>query len=737
MNNCLNSITKWTNMNLFRYNSFLVAIIFFMAACSGENNLREQFKTPNFDRRPNKNLHHIPRDPAKQDSILDWYIRNGYGGMATNAAWTNDYLKNEKEIKLTLQFAQKAKSRGMNVWLYDEKTYPSGMAGGLILAEHPEWEAEGLFFKDTLIIGSQKVMLNSLPGDPVINKAIPVVNGENKLDQAVELNKSNSEKIEWTVPEGKWRIVQISSGVLREGFQAGTERGGKILNYPSLLLPEVTKRFIELTHKKYAEVAGEKLGEIFYATFTDEPSSMAQPYNNLGYGVYPWKENVSKQFKNRYGYKLKNKLLEIMLDEGSQGQKLRYQYFKIISEDMSQNYFGAIKNYLHTQNMKSSGHLLLEESLMAQVPLYGSIMACYRQMDIPGIDDLTNIPRLTRRFLYSSRLASSAAELEGNSEVMDETAPVADYPYNNGKEAPTIEAKATINRQLIGGVTRYNTYLDLDHANQQERKALNIYTARISTMLSGSTRASKIAVLYPIETMWTKFRPLPTWLIGFDDVGGGDSDAQKVEEVFDKVSDHLYNNRWEFSYIDTKALLEANVSDGMLRHGDLVWSVLILPSVETLPLDAWKVIEEFSKSGGEIIAIDALPKNSTKEFPSAEIISSVNKIFKNEFHDSRSFYLKEYSDKKLQDILQNTLQRYFTITPSDSPILTSYKHKEGYNVLFLINDSKQKQNFRISFRSAKAIEKWNPNTGKIRKLDQKEGVSLDAYDGILLRVIPQ
>ena len=337
---------------------------------------------------------------------------------------------------------------------------------------------------------------------------MPSVDGQLEYDRARSLLSSIRDgRIRWTAPDGTWTIAQISHAPLYTGFQAGTDRGGTTPRYPSLLMPEVTKRFIELTHRRYAQAFTEKLGTLFTSTFTDEPSSMALPFPNLGYGVYPWKENVSTEFMTRYSADLKDVLLPMMLDRGPEGEKLRYRYFRIIADFMSRNYFRQIREYCSTQKLKSGGHLLVEETMMAQVPLYGSIMACYREMDVPGIDVLTGMPSFTRRYLYSSRLASSAAELQGNSMVMCESCPISDYNFYDGKEAPTIEIKGSLNRQIVGGVTDFNNYLQLQHEDSNGRKAFNDYIARVEMMLAGGVRASRIAVYYPVETLWSPEEP--------------------------------------------------------------------------------------------------------------------------------------------------------------------------------------------------------------------------------------
>lgn len=124
-------------------------------------------------------------------------------------------------------------------------------------------------------------------------------------------------RLRWLAPEGRWTVAEINRSALYEGYQAGTDRGGGYApRYPSLLLEDVTRRFIETTHRRYASAFDEPLGELFTSTFTDEPSLMAQPYQNPGYGVYPWKENVSAEFRSRYGLSLEDGLLRLMLDEG-------------------------------------------------------------------------------------------------------------------------------------------------------------------------------------------------------------------------------------------------------------------------------------------------------------------------------------------------------------------------------------------------------------------------------------
>lgn len=288
-----------------------------VSAAQGPKALREEFRNPSLRYRMNVNRHSVPREERAQDSMIRWILDNGYRGMATNVN-PDDYLRSDDELAVFNRFVHAAKKQGLDLWLYDERSYPSGMAHTYVLEGHPEWEAEGLLFRDTTVRGGTTLDLAALPGERVLVRALPVTECGLDYDRSLDLSAFVRDgRLRWLAPEGRWTVAEINRSALYEGYQAGTDRGGGYApRYPSLLLEDVTRRFIETTHRRYASAFDEPLGELFTSTFTDEPSLMAQPYQNPGYGVYPWKENVSAEFRSRYGLSLEDGLLRLMLDEG-------------------------------------------------------------------------------------------------------------------------------------------------------------------------------------------------------------------------------------------------------------------------------------------------------------------------------------------------------------------------------------------------------------------------------------
>ena len=78
------------------------------------------------------------------DALLDDTVKRGYGGVVANVAEFDDYLNNESDWQAFIYFAESCRRRGLRLWIYDEKGYPSGSAGGNTLKENPDFESKAL-----------------------------------------------------------------------------------------------------------------------------------------------------------------------------------------------------------------------------------------------------------------------------------------------------------------------------------------------------------------------------------------------------------------------------------------------------------------------------------------------------------------------------------------------------------------------------------------------------------------
>ena len=712
--------------------SILVGLISFSCSRSGDSELKNAFLNPPLEFRMNQNMHEIPLDSGKQDSLIQTYLDNGYGGFTVNVPY-NEYLT-EKGMIGFRQFCEKARVAGMELWLYDENGYPSGNAGDLVISENPDWEVMGLFFDDTIVTRGS-LRFNLPPGKPEMVAAYRVSGESVDYTQKIDLSPyTNASVLNWIVPEGKWNIFVVTKNTLYEGFQVSKKPGGSASPpYPSLMIPEVTETFIRVNHEVYAEYMGEDLGKYFISTFTDEPSLMAVPFEWYSWSVIPWHHILSDEIEKRYGYRPEQKLVELFTDKGPAGQEVRYHYFHTVGDLIANNFFKPIKEWCEEHNFKSGGHLLLEETMMAHVPLYGDVMKCMREMHAPGIDILSCYPRFMP--VHSPKLASSAVELTGNELVMSEPCPIMER-FTLGAEPPAEEVRGHLNMLMAGGVTDFNNYLQLSHSDMEEKKSFNIYVGRTTMLLRGGFTKADIGIVYPIESLWTCFTPEPLKVVdgfftdpdvsGWDTLAGGPSEAILVEQTFRNVSRFMFNNRWEYSYLDSKAIIDSRVENNELVHGQLRWKAIVLPAVSTLPEEAWQRLLEFIEAGGTVIALELMPINTERKFPDPELQAKAKDLIEN---NDNVLFLENWNHSIMEESLNRYLTKAIELKDESLPVRIAHKKIRNKDVFYIINDSGKALNTMVTLQAPARMEEWDPATGKIRNTTNSFEINLLPYHG--------
>jgi len=394
---------------------------------------------------------------------------------------------------------------------------------------------------------------------------------------------------------------------------------------------------------------------------------------------------------------------------------------------ISVNYFKQLKDWCKEHNIKSGGHLLLEETLMADVPLYGDIFACFREMDAPGIDALSCIPENTP--VHAPKLASSAAELTGADRIMCEPCPVADKNKLGGKEPTTEQVRGFFNIQLATGVTDFNNYLELSNANSEEKNQFNEYVARIAKELRGGHSAADVALFYPMESLWVDYIPEPIQVSGWDSVRGGNPKAVEIEQLFRNTARLLFHDRWEYNIIDTKAIEDSKVERGQLVHGDLRWKLLILPNVSTLSMSAFEKLHEFVKSGGFLIAIGQTPVNSTTNFPDKKITTITEKLFK--FKNVKR--VNDWREIRYDRFLENWLTKDIVVKNEKLPVCFTHRIVSDKHVYFVYNNSDKAIDSQISLRDINTMQLMEPQNGKTKEGSNDFLLHLDPYQSLIIK----
>jgi alpha-L-rhamnosidase len=700
--------------------------------------LPDRFANPPAEARILKIIHGWPENAKTQQDLIGRLERQGFGGVVCNVSFSH-YLESETQWQAFTRAVNTARQTGMALWLYDERGYPSGAAGGLVLRDHQDWEAEGLLIGDLESSGGE-VALDLPPGQPLLTAAFPVRDGRIDPRDRIDLSDQVRDgKLRWLAPARPWRVICITESRLFEGTHAELNLAAKIA-YPNLLRPEPTARFLQLTHQRYAEHLGENLGAYFTATFTDEPSLMSYFLRPMPYRVLPWAPNLPVQFEKRRGYALNPVLPALVADAGSEGQRNRYDFWKTVGELVAENYFGQIQTWCRRHHLKSGGHLLMEEDLVSHVPLYGDFFACARRLDAPGIDCLTSLPSQVPWLI--ARLLSSAAELEGGKLVMSETSDHSQRyrPAGDKRPVQTVsegEIRGTCNRLFVSGINRITSYYSFAGLDDAALRRLNEWVGRCASMLEGGYQVADVAVLYPIESLWPKFQPARHR-------ANAAPAASRVEQYYRSAAESLFSARRDFTFIDGRALAEATLDSGTLVHGNLRWRVVVLPGVDTLTLAAWENLARFVAQGGVAIALGAWPANSETEFPSARVQALAGKMFGRLTEEptvvanpggGAGIFLPPGSESMLAAVIRRFLEPDVTISPARSPVRATRRRVDGHEIFFLINDSSKPWEGEAQFAASGNVERCDPATGRVDLIKPGDRIRLrfQPYGATLFR----
>ena len=122
---------------------------------------------------------------------------------------------------------KEAERLDMNVWIYDENSYPSGFAGGLVPDAMPEARGLGLVFQD-----------HKLPGKLDSNSIAVFLLADSGYENVTDVVRAGR-----VLPEADYLIASVQYA------RSSPWYGDKY--YVDLLYPGVTEKFIEITMDAY------------------------------------------------------------------------------------------------------------------------------------------------------------------------------------------------------------------------------------------------------------------------------------------------------------------------------------------------------------------------------------------------------------------------------------------------------------------------------------------------------
>lgn len=607
------------------------------------------------------------------DRMLTELKDQGFGGAFVHPrpGMITDYLS-EDWFELYEYSLEVGKKLGLDIWIYDENSYPSGFAGGHVPAQMPESYNQGQ--------GLDLIKFDSLP--------------ENAHEFFLCLKKEEDIFIDITSSLDRYSNLKGEYYLYNKTFYGKTDWHGGY-SYVDLLYPGVTEKFIEVTMSGYEKHFGEKLGTEIKGIFTDEPN-ISSP------GGIRWTPDLFDIFKKQWGYDLKS-VLPLLSETKGNWKQVRHNYMETLTQMFIDRWAKPWFEYTEQKNMHWTGHYW--EHGWPDMSHGGDNMAMYAWHQTPSIDMLFNQfndqnPQAQFGNVRAVKELSSVANQMGYVRTLSET-------YGGGGWDVTFEDfKRLGDWEYVLGVNFMNQHLShmtITGARKYDYppvftsvspwwsnyKSQNDYFARLSLLLSQGKQINDILVLEPTTTAWVYYSYAKS--------------HPKTMEIGTNFQNFV-------TYLEKKQVEYDLGSENIIKdHGDTQQSlfvvgerkykkVVIPPMTENINSKTFKLLKQFVEAGGELIlfSIPTLVDGKNSVELKSFLNNNLDKIIK---------YSESDLDYAIDESFTNDVVSFRNIESDDL-----YHHRRSYEdgeLVFIVNSSliePAKVNLKINGQSLLEID---------------------------------
>jgi hypothetical protein len=511
-----------------------------------------------------------------------------------------EYLSSEffDRYRYALQLAKK---HGMRVWVYDEYGWPSGVAGGKLLREHPEhkgWMLE--FHRD-------------------------------------EAGKMSAEPIQSD------RILDNTMGAPWTHSEAG---------YLDTLSVDSVRCFIKLTHERILHECGELFNEVIAGFFTDEPVTMVDRASEIAGGWsavgVPWTPHLPARFAERFGYDIEQRYAELAQSGPS---PVKRDYWQLVKEMHVEAYHGQIARWCRDHAVKYTGHVG-EDLLLMQLRFTGSIFQSLGEMDEPGIDFLGHGPDPEDRFIEEV-VVPSVARHAGKDRVYCEAYGITPFDIRLGK---MLRRAQMMGIHGINDIALMGFHQALDGIRKRtywppifrEAPWWSFYPqfrdafARSVGLTSLGERRARYAILYPQEHL-EQADPFIT--------PGGDTDP--AGPTIEALCKAIYAAGETFEFVFPEILDQACVENGSIVFPHATYDAVLAPTELAVSPESASLLDRLRGAGGQVLResleqIEAWVNHNEPSWSDCISIETATpgdiRIFEFGFGDGRLFALRNVTD---------------------------------------------------------------------------------------------
>ncbi len=465
---------------------------------------------------------------------------------------------------------------------------------------------------------------------------------------------------------------------------------------------------------------------------------------NLPYAVFcdslevyggDWTENFLEEFRRRRGYDLRPHLPALAYDLGPVTSAIRNDWGRTMTELFNDNFMVPA----HEWSQKNQTLFRIQGYGIPPATIASNVHA-----------DISEGEGVQWKEVSATRWASSASHLFGRTVTTSETWTWLHSPVFR---ATPLDMKAEANLHFLQGINQLIGHGWPYSPEKAEYPGWRFYAAgvfneknpwwivmpevtrylqRSSYLLRQGDPVNDIAFYLPVSDAYAGFKPGYANLI--------ESLRRRVgPDAVGAVLDAGFN----LDLFDDDVLRQlGSIDGGALALGSNRYRAVVLPNVERIPVDTYRMLAKFVNSGGKLIATRRQPVMAPGFGAAESEHAEINRISQSLFSSSAgNARFVEDEKEQLAVALRDMLPFDVALTPEVPEIGFVHRKTGDAEIYFLANSSNINQKTEASFRVADMqAEWWDPMTGQITPAAisaDKDGVTsvtleLEPYEGRFL-----
>lgn len=689
-----------------------------------------------------------------ESQIRDFHAK-GIGGFFIHARFglETEYLSREwmDAVKHAVNVAEEL---DMEVWLYDENGFPSGI-GDLKVSAIPEYRSKFIDLTEGSGRDGAQVELDLPSGEVIMAYAHPA--GKPDSDRIDLTSEVFENKLIWATPQGEWDVIVYSKCIL--------EDPNDVIFGVDYMNPEAMRYFFDFTLEPYERAVGQHFGKTIKGIFTDEPTLLPWHHDLCWYGlrdngrVVVWDDLVESQMKVRVGMDAQQFLPHMFFDIDENTPNIRKAFWQTVADLYVKAFFEPYKQWCDDHSMKLTGHVLFEEGLYINTDFQSDITALLSNLHIPGTDHLgevtecpyggyANLPRQLTN-LQGEKLVASLAHYTGKEAAISETYGCAGWGLSFEKMKWMVDWQYSLGINMlcphalfysIEGFRKSDAPPSENHmAGWKHYRKFGDYIGRLSYVLRGGRHVAKVALFYPLKEFWGKHK-----------IGCVDEEDKVISDSFDLCASILTRLHFDYDILSEQALADAEVRDGKIYIQNEEYEALIAPPF-AISGKARDNVATFLQTGGKWIFPPLSNGDTEREqidheiamirrSMSGETAEQLTEAIIQDWSNRQRHIVIDESDggkliptlagtsdpegvaRALDGALREAIVPDVEITSIDRSRLPDvrYLHREieGRHAYFVINTSDQEATAIIGTEITGSVEQWNPETGDVKSYDR-------------------